>query len=107
MEVTNTELSINGVKQIVNIKKTFFNNKLAIDAVMVSKNFWIHFWPNDGEDINQQIIKMFEDIIKVNKKNRKNNQRLKKDINHIPDNLIIIVETDGNAMLGTKSEDVI
>ena len=104
MEVTNVNLSIHGILQNVNIKKKFFGNKISIDAVLSSKNYWIHFCPNEGEDINQQIIKMFEDLIKVNKKNRKNNKRYKKDINYIPCNFIVIEETDGNVMLGTKQE---
>ena len=102
MDVTNINLSIHGVSQRVNIKKQFFNNKLSIDAVLISKNYWIHFCPDEGEDINQQIIKMFEDLIKVNKKNRKNNQKYKKDIIDVHNNFIIIEETGGNFMLGTK-----
>ena len=102
MNVSNIRLSINGILQNVNIKKKVFDNKISIDAVLSSKNYWIHFCPNEGEDINQQIIKMFEDLIKVNKKNRKSNKRYKKDINYVPNNFIIMEETDGNVMLGTK-----
>ena len=105
MNRINTYLLINGNRLKVTIKTNIFNNRPCVDAVLFPYNYWVHFCPKEGEDINQQIIKMFEDLIKVNKKNRKNNKHLKnnKDVNNknFGQN-IVIEETDGNFLLGFK-----
>ena len=87
----------------VKITKYKLNGSKNVSAVLIAKDYWIHFCPERNEDIIQRVIIMFNDMIELNSKQSKIEK-----LNHVfkiekykeSQNYIVIEELDGNIMLG-------
>ena len=78
----------------VKITKYKLNGSKNVSAVLIAKDYWIHFCPERNEDIIQRVIIMFNDMIELNSK------QIKIEKNKESQNYIVIEELDGNIMLG-------